>query len=132
MTKMKLIHAYCCRIESNGMNIVDGIISIIYEYHRHATWSKEFKGEGLKLTEDDTKVMCIDVNNEGHSIRADFHIERGDVVSWTLQCYQTYSNGYFYGVISSKEQDFNTCPAYLSGLKNAYGVDDWRNIIYVG
>ena len=39
----KLIYGYC-RIESNDMNIVDGIISIIFEYQRHAQWSKRYYG----------------------------------------------------------------------------------------
>ena len=39
---LSLIYGYC-RMESNGMNIIDGIVDIIYEFHQIATWSKEFK-----------------------------------------------------------------------------------------
>ena len=53
------------------------------------------------------------------------------MVSWELECYQTQEYGYFYGVISSEQQNFNGCPAYFS-LTDTYGIEDSKNSIYLG
>ena len=125
---LKLIHGYC-RIESDNMTIVDGIMRIIYEYHRIATWSNVYKGTNIELSEDDTKAECT--QGSGHSIRADFCINRGAMISWRLECYTSSAWCYFYGVISSKQENFNECPD--SGeLNDCYGVDDDINMIYQG
>ena len=126
---LSLIYGYC-RIESNNMNIIDGIIYIIFEYHKIATWSNKFKGKSIELTEDNTKAMCIDELEEGVSVRADFNINRGEIKSWELECYQTSINCYFYGVVSSKQQDFNGCPYF--DIQDAYGIDDCPNGVYLG
>ena len=106
---LSLIAGYC-RIQSNGMNIIDGIITIIYEYHKIATWSKEFKGDSIELMEDDTKAICKR-RPEGQSIRADLSIEQGQSVSWELESYQSHFRCYFYGVISSKQNQFDLNPS---------------------
>ena len=69
--RMALLICGYCRTESNDMHIVDGIILIILQYHKHATWSNEYKGKRIKLSEDDTKAMCVE-SSGGHSIRANF------------------------------------------------------------
>ena len=127
---LTLIHGYC-RIESNDMNIIDAIINIIFEYHKIATWSKKFKGQSIALIEDDSKAICSHEHMEGHSVRADFCIERGQIVSWELECYQTSWNCYFYGVVSSKQETFNECPSY-GRIEGAYGLDDMQDTIYLG
>ena len=127
---LSLIHGYC-RIESNNMNIIDGIIYIIFEYHRIAIWSNKYKGKSIQLFEDDCKAMCVDKRRQSHSVRADFSIERGQIVSWELECKQTCWNYYFYGVVSSKQQDFDGCPGY-GHIKDAYGIDDMAQRIYLG
>ena len=129
---LKLIHGYC-RLGSGNMNIIDGIIGIILEFHQIAKWSNsdEHKGSGIELKEDDSKAVCVDESNES-SVRAAFSIERGEIISWELECYQPRDNCYFYGVIPSKQgYDFNECPAY-NNLKDCYGIDDYQDIIYLG
>ena len=129
---LSLIHGYC-RIESKNMNIIDGIIAIIFEYHQIATWSNMFKGESIELTEDDSKAVCIDRNKEARSVRANFSINRGQIISWELECYQTNVNSYFYGVVSSKQQDFDGCPNYdKEKFEDPYGIDDCEDGIYLG
>ena len=125
--QLSLIHGYCRR-QSNNMNIVDGIIYIIYEYQRLARWSKIHKGDKIKVSEEDTRAECIE--DHGHSVTADFCIDRGQIVSWEFECYQFSYWSYFYGVISSKQTDFNMCPD--EELQDAYGVDDDYNMIYLG
>ena len=49
-----------CRTESNDMNVIDGIILIIIEYYKSAKWSRIHKGQGIELSEDDSKATCID------------------------------------------------------------------------
>lgn len=130
---IKVIHGYC-RMESNDMNVVDGIIAIIYAYYQIAIWSKKFKGESIELFDDDSKAMCTDKTKEGRSIRADFAINRGEIISWEFECYQTSYNSYFYGIVSSKQQDFNGYPASWKQTKinDAFGIDDYMNCIYLG
>ena len=126
-----LINGYC-RNEANDMIIVDGIIRIIFEYHKLvATWSKRFKGQAIELSEDDTKATYN--GGEGYSVRAEFGINRGEVVSWEFKSYQTEMHCYFYGVVSSKElvQDFGGYPA-AGYFESAWGVDDGPNAIYLG
>ena len=62
---LRLISGYC-RIQSVNMNIIDGIIRIIYEYNQIATWSKEFKGDSIELSQDDTKATCVEAIDCGH------------------------------------------------------------------
>ena len=125
----KLINGYC-RMESNNMNIVSGIIGIIYEYHRPvACWSKEFKGDSIELMDNDTKAYCKGTK-EGQSVRADFSIKQGEIVSWEVESYQSYFGCYFYGVISSKQQKFDSSPS--NKMDHAYGVDDYEDTIYLG
>ena len=126
--QVRLIHGYC-RLESNNMNIIDGIIMIIYEYHQIATWSKIYKGSYIQLFDDGTKAKCIE--NSGHSVRADFCINRGEIVSWEFDCYASTAWYYFYGVISSKQKNFNKC-AGDENLVDGYGVEDDSNMIYFG
>ena len=127
---LELIHGYC-RIATNNMNIIDGIIAIIFEYHQIATWSKEFKGKCMELLEDDCKAMVKEIPSIAPTVRADFGIERGEIISWELECYQPVSSCYFYGVIMSKVEDFNGCPAG-GQILNAYGIDDAEDTIYLG
>ena len=115
----KLISSYC-RIESNDMNIVDGIISIIFEYYRAAKWSRRYKGKTIKLFEDDSKAMCLGKGE--HSVRANFCIEKGQIVSWELKCLTTWQHCNFFGVVSSRVTRFNNCPAVT--MYDAYGVED--------
>ena len=126
----KLIEGYC-RIESNNMNIIEGIISIIFEYHRIATWSNKFKGSSIELTESDSKAMCTGSNGESHSVRADFSIERGQIISWELESFQSSHNCYFYGVVSSENKEFNGCPRY-GKIKCAFGIDDSEDTLQLG
>ena len=79
--------------------------------------------------EDDTKAYCKG-DDEGNSVRANFSIVPGQVASWELESYQTWTLCYFYGVVSSKQQNFDCNPSYR--LDNAYGVDDNANNIYLG
>lgn len=123
--KLKLIAGYC-RLESNDMNIVEGIISIIFEYHKSAKWSKQFKGSNIALSEDDSKAMCF--KGSGHSVRADFHIQRGQVISWEFVAKIIYSNCNFFGVVSSEVTNFETCPD--RHIAKAYGIDDSANTGY--
>ena len=134
---LKLIAGYC-RKESGNMNIVDGIISIIFEYQQRAQWSKQYKGKIIELSEDESKASCVGVrkagmNNEceyeGNSVRCDFGIRKGDIVSWELECIfkECYCN--FMGVVTSEIKDFNNNPS--KGMKNAYGLDD-REYLYNG
>ena len=118
-----------CRIESNDMNIIDGIIMMIFEYNKYATWSNEHKGKGIELFEDDTKAVCV--SDAGNSIRADFCIEKGDIVSWELECriIEQYCN--FFGVISSEIIEFNTYPTDETMI-GAWGLEDAKNWIYTG
>ena len=125
-----LIHGYC-RIESNDMNIIDEILSIIFEYHKYAQWSFKFKGKGIELNEDGTIAKCTDITKEGHSVRADFPILRGEIISWELDCMIKAGSCNFFGVISSKWNDINDfdgCP-YNSKIKGV-GVDDSKNTGY--
>ena len=127
----KLTAGYC-RIESGDMNIIDGIISIIFEYQKLATWSNIHKGGMIKLSEDDTKATCVDDDYQsvGHSVRADFCIARGQMVSWELEFKTTNDPCNFFGVVSSKVKDFSICP--YRGMKGAYGLDDENDMIYKG
>ena len=120
-----LIHGYC-RIESSDMNIIDGIISIIFKYYKCATWSTEFIGSKMTLEDNETKAVCME--GSGHSVRANFFVGRGEIVSWELKCYIMYSNCNFFGVISSKQTDFNTCPH--RSMPGGYGIDDSPNYGY--
>ena len=79
----KLISGYC-RIESNDMNIIDGIILIIFEYCKVAKWSNVYKGSYIKLLDDDTKAKCVE--DAGHSVRADLFVTKGKIISWELEC----------------------------------------------
>ena len=110
-------------MESQDMNIIDGIISIIFEYLKCATWSKTFKGSQIVLSDDDTKAICV--VDRGHSVRADFAINRGEIVSWTLKCLIIFHKCSFYGVVSSKVTEFDDCPK--ANMDNAYGIDDREN-----
>ena len=129
----KVLVAGYCRKESNNMNIVNGILLIIYEYQRFAKWSSIHKGKDIKLSEDDSKATCSS-NNRGHaekgSVRADTCIERGQIISWSLECYITGDSCNFIGVVSSHCVNFNGNPYW--GLKHAYGIDDWPDAIYNG
>ena len=137
----KLIAGYC-RIESNDMNIIDGIISIIFEYQRFAQWSSKHKGDMVILSEDDTKATCgewmdddIDygpdeIEDFAHSVRADFHIERGKVTSWELESQIIADPCNFFGVVSSQVTNFNANPA--DSMMHAYGLDDSEDEIYFG
>ena len=133
-----LISGYC-RTESDDMNIIDGIISIIFEYQQSAKWSNIDKGEYIRLTDDDSKAICDDGDEDsffavgyGHSVRADFCIKRGETISWELECKIIHSYGNFFGVLSPSEValTFHDCPA--TGLEHAYGIDDEKNCIYNG
>ena len=130
-TNYILVAGYC-RTESNDMNIIDAIISIIFEYQRVAKWSNKYKGDKINLLENDSKAICTDDNVEGefHSIRADFCIARNQIVSWELEAITKTSNCYFYGVVSSEVTNFNQCPA--GSMSDAYGVDDSADCVYNG
>ena len=131
MKEYFLISGYC-RFESGDMNIVDGILSIIVEYQKqYAKWSNTYKGDNIKLLEDDCKAVSVANEDIGHSVRADFGIERGQIVSWELEIFQTNVSAYFFGVVSSKESNFNGCP-YNEVVKDAYGIDDEMFFIYLG
>ena len=126
----KLISAFC-RIESKDMNIIDGIISIIIEYYKHATWSNQLKGDNIELSEDDSKAICTEYpKGSGHSVCANFTINRGDLISWELECRFRGRAYNFLGVVSSQITDFNLCPG--KGMKHAHGIDDEHNKIYDG
>ena len=137
--EFSLISGYC-RIESNYMNIIDEIISIILKYHKSAKWSNIHKGKYIILAEDDAKAICDDgVEDDftaigyGNSIRADFCIKRGQSISWEFECKIIHSVGNFFGVIrcgARYKHNFSECPA--SGLYHAYGLDDEKNRIYEG
>ena len=122
-----LISGYC-RIESRDMNIIDGIIMIIFEYHKFAKWSNVYKGSGIKLFDDDTKAECIE--EDIHSVRADFAIKKGEIISWELNCFLSFPAYNFLGVVSSAVTDFTINPS--DGMKGAYGLDDNQNSIYNG
>ena len=122
-----IITAGYCRMESGDMNIIKGIILIIYQYQRLAKWSSVHKGENIKLVEDDSKAVSI---ADGHSVRADFGIHRGEIVSWELEFKILYASYNFVGVVSSLVTDFNTYPS--GKMNHAYGVDDSTNSIYKG
>ena len=113
------------------MNIIDGIIGIIFEYHQITTWSNQFKGKAIELSDDDSKAM----NNhdfDGYSVRADFCIDRGDIIKWELECFQPNTYCYFYGVVSSKEKNFNSCPvSYDFGDARASGIADSLDTIHL-
>ena len=134
--KFILISGYC-RIESDSMNIISGIISIIFEYHRLATWSNEFKGKHIDLFEDETKAVC---NREcGYSVRGDFPICRGEIITWELECKTMAGNCNFFGVVSSEvdrnKESFYSLPAYsrdINMTKNQWGVDDAKNYGWCG
>ena len=135
--KYELISGYC-RIESNDMNIIDDIISIIFEYQKHATWSKDHKGDIIELSEDDSKATCIGSREtgllpsqyEGNSVRADFGIDRGDIISWELEFYIIGKPCNFFGVVTSEVEDFSQYP--YKNMNNAYGLDDGPDYIYTG
>ena len=126
----KLISGYC-RIESDDTNVIDGIISIIFKYYNYKTakWSKQYKGKKIKLFEGDSKAMCVDEVGE-HSVRANFCIDKGQIVSWELECRTEWQFCNFFGVVSSQVTDFEDCPS--TTMSNAYGVDDGRDLIYMG
>ena len=128
----ELLIAGYCRIESNDMNIINGIILIIFEYHKCAKWSNENKGMALELSEDDAKVTCIkeDIDTTGNSVRADFAINRGDMVSWELECKITHYPCNFMGVVTSKVTNFDINPSF--GMEHAYGIDDAQNTTFNG
>ena len=131
---MELIHGYC-KMEVGDMNIIDAIIFLIFKYFRIAKWSNAFKGECIKLSMDNTKAEGIRGTGRfplgpGHSVRADFCIERRKITSWELEIYQNGVNGHFYGVIT-KQQNFDGCP-FEGVIKDAYGIGDWRWGIYEG
>ena len=48
-----------------------------------------------------------------------------------MECYRSNFNCYFYGVVSSKQTDFNGSP-YHGGINDAFGIDDMKNGIYLG
>ena len=123
-----IVRGYC-RIKSNDMNIIDGIILIIFEYHRSATWSNTYKGDNIKLFDDDSRALRVDDDGD-HSVRADFCIERGKIISWELDCYIVIRHCNFIGVVSSKTLDFNASPK--DGMTDAYGIDDGDEELYVG
>lgn len=131
--EMKLVIGYC-RIHSEDMNIVDGIIDIIFEYQQPAKWSSIYKGNMIKLEDDESKAVSLGCDEgdslEFNSVRSDHPIERGQIVSWEFECKITGENCNFYGVVSSKvmAKDFKRCPA--GSMANAYGVDDSKNYIY--
>lgn len=131
----KLIHGYW-RLESGDMNIIDGIILIIIQYQRSAKWSREFKGRCIKLSEEDSKASLNGEDmededwTEGQSVRADFGIHRGEVVSWELECKIMSLSCNFLGVISSEQTDFDVTPE--DGMKDSWGVDDQEHYVYKG
>lgn len=51
--KYLLVLGYC-RMESKSMHIIDGIISIIFDYQKHAKWSSQYKGDSILLLEDNS------------------------------------------------------------------------------
>ena len=133
MDKQHLLISGYCRLKSNDMNIIDGIILIIFEYQKkYARWSNEYKGDKIGLSEDDTKATCVE--DDGHSVRADFAINRGENVSWELECEITNTWANFYGVISSEIENFEVTPydGYVDQCYNCYGVDDAEDQIYEG
>ena len=109
------------------MNIIEGIILIIFEYHKSAKWSKEYKGNAIDLSEDDSKATCTD---EAHSVRAHFCIPRDGILSWELECKIGANGCNFFGVVSSKVTDFDDNPD--CSMKDAYGLDDEVCFIYQG
>ena len=114
------------------MNIIKGIILIIFEYQKQAKWSNIYKGTKLKLLDDDSKVICIeeDYATPQHSVRANFCIDRGQIVIWQIEFAKIWSPCNFVGVVSSKVTDFNANPC--KGMKYAYGIDDDDNRIFNG
>ena len=132
--KTKLLISGYCRLESNDMNIVDGIIFIIFEYQKHAKWSNKYKGDRIILSEDDSKATAgafIENSGDyGHSNRADFCIEPGQSISWELECMIQVTPCNFFGVVSSQVTNFNENPS--ESMKYAYGLDDGENSAYYG
>ena len=120
-----------CRKESNDMNIINGIIIIIFEYQKHATWSKIYKGDDINLSEDDSKATCIkEFEKEAGSIRANFCIKKGETISWEFEFYKIWGPRNFVGVVSSKVTDFNANPTV--SMIHAYGIDDGTNRMFNG
>ena len=119
------------------MNIIAGILSIIFEYYRCATWSRIYKGAQIVLSEDDSKATCLEEgglndgqSDYGHSVRAEFCIERGQIISWEFESKIIDVSCNFYGVISSQHTNFNQTPSET--MEHAYGVDDSLDYIYNG
>ena len=128
----KLISGYCRR-ESNDMNIIDGIISIIFEYFKSAKWSNKYKGKVISLSDDDSKATCLGAESwdfEGQSVRADICINKGKINSWELECYVVDRYCNFIGVVSSQVEDFDHNPG--DRMRNAYGIDDASISVYDG
>ena len=125
--RFALISGYC-RIKSNDMYIINDIILIIFDYHRSAKWSNTYKGKGIELFEDDSKAMCVDEAKQGCSVRADFYIERGDIVCWELECMIIWDGYNFIGVVTSDFDHFDDSPiGFKSG---AFGIDDTDDALY--
>ena len=101
-------------------------------YYRNAKWSNKYKGDGIELSEDDSKATCetyTGIDDSG-SVRADFAIYRGQIESWELECESAHQMNSFYGIVTSKVTDFDACPC--EGMSGGYGVDDDENYIYQG
>lgn len=128
-----LISGYC-RMESNNMNIIDGILLIIFKYQRTAKWSNKYKGNMIELSEYDSKATCLGAY-AGHSVRTDTGVKKGEIESWELEFYiiETCSN--FIGVVTSKsmESNFNYNPSSrMEDALEGYGIDDDDEYYYDG
>ena len=128
----KLICGYC-RKESNDMNIIDDIISIIFEYQRSAKCSKEFRGDNIELSEDDSKATKMQEQPHG-SIRADFCVKKGEKICLELESKIIHRGCNFIGVTTSKTKDYSTNPATSNTemSKESYGIDDTQYSVYIG
>ena len=65
-----------------------------------------------------------------YSVRADFGINKGDIVSWELDVYITHNTCNFMGVATSQIMNYNSRPS--KGMKHAYGIEDGRYTVYNG
>lgn len=131
-----LLIARYWRTESSDMHIIDDILAIIYAYHTFAGWSNQYKGTGIELSIDNGYFKAENTIDYGHSVRGECAIQRGVITCWELECRKsTFPDIYgpddgihFYGVVSSKIQDFNTCPEH--GMKGCYGTKSSDEVIW--
>eukprot|EP01084_Bolivina_argentea_P036657 67795_1 len=108
--------------------IPSSIINLFFQYYFdifEAKWSNKYKGNGMILSENDTKVTST---TDHKGCRGRDPITRGMIVEWTANCFVI--NGICLGVISSNTTDFNCCAA--GNLQDVYGIDDCPSMYYYG